>query len=181
MDPSGPVTAADLVNNSSAEDLADLFWKLGEESASRRIAAQIVRDRAERPLATTFDLVHSVEKASPRHGRTHPATKVFQALRIAVNGELEALESALSSISARLRPGGRFAVITFHSLEDRIVKTFFKARSTEWLDRPEWPEPRRNPDFQFRLLTPKPVVASEAEQSRNPRARSAKLRAAQKL
>lgn len=181
MDPAGPVTAADLVNTSSAEELADLFWRLGEEPASRRIAAQIVHDREERPLATTFDLVHSVEKVSRRHGRTHPATKVFQALRIAVNGELEALESALTAISARLRPGGRFAIISFHSLEDRLVKNFFKTRAAEWLDRPEWPEPRRNPDFQFRLLTSKPVVASEAEQTQNPRARSAKLRAVQKL
>ena len=181
MDPAARQTAADLVNTADADELANLFWKLGEEPASRRIAAQIVRDRAQRPLETTFDLVRSVEKVLPRRGRTHPATKVFQALRIAVNRELEVLEGALDSISARLNRGGRFGVIAFHSLEDRIVKNFFKARSAEWLDRPEWPEPRRNPDFQFRLLTSRPVVASEEEQSRNPRSRSAKLRGVEKL
>jgi len=181
MNPDAPLTAADLVNTAPAEELARIFWSLGEEPASRRIAAQIVRDRAEHPINTTFDLVHSVEKVSPRRGRAHPATKVFQALRIAVNRELEVLSTALEAFSSRLNPGGRLGVITFHSLEDRIVKTFFKTRSTEWLDRPEWPEPRRNPDFQFRLLTSKPVVASQEEQSRNPRSRSAKLRAVEKL
>ena len=93
-----------------------------------------------------------------------------------MNRELDVLQSALVAFSARLNPGGRLGVITFHSLEDRIVKQFFKARSVEWLDRPEWPEPRRNPDFQFQLLTPKPAIASQEEQNRNPRSRSAKLR-----
>ena len=181
MDPSAPTTAAEIVNTAEAEELARIFWTLGEEPASRRIAAEIVRRRAQRALETTFDLVEAVEKVLPRRGRTHPATKVFQALRIAVNRELEVLATALATISARLNPGARFAVITFHSLEDRIVKNFFKLRATEWLDRPEWPEPRRNPEFQFRLLTTKPVVASEEEQTRNPRSRSAKLRVVEQL
>jgi len=181
MNPDGPQTAADLVNQLPAEELTEIFRDLGEEPAARRIAAQIVRDRAVRPLETTFDLVASVEKVSPRRGRTHPATKVFQALRIAVNKELDVLSIALEAFSARLNPGGRFGVITFHSLEDRIVKAFFKARATEWLDRPEWPEPRRNPQFQFRLMTSKPVVATEDEQSRNPRSRSAKLRVVEQI
>ena len=181
MDPNGAVTAADLVNDEPEAGLSQLFHTLGEEPAARRIAAQIVRDRAERRIETTFDLVRTVEKVSPRRGRIHPATKVFQALRIAVNRELEVLETALAAIPGRLNAGGRFGVISFHSLEDRIVKNFFRARSAEWLDRPEWPAPRRNPDFQFHLLTPKPVVATEEEQSRNPRSRSAKLRVVEKL
>jgi len=176
MNPDAPLSAADLVNTATPEELARIFRELGEEPAARRVAAQIERDRAVRPLETTFDLVRSVEKVLPRRGRTHPATKVFQALRIAVNRELEVLTSALAAFSARLNPGGRFGVITFHSLEDRIVKNFFRAGSTEWLDRPEWPAPRRNPDFQFRLLTSKPIAASEEEQTQNPRSRSAKLR-----
>ena len=179
MNPDGPLSAADLVNTAAEEELIRIFREYGEETAARRIAQQIVRDREVQPLETTFDLVRSVEKVNPRRGRTHPATKVFQALRIAVNRELDVLETALAAFSSRLNPGGRFGVITFHSLEDRMVKQFFKARSVEWLDRPEWPAPRRNPDFQFRLLTPKPAVASEEEQSRNPRSRSAKLRVAE--
>ena len=181
MNPDAPVSAADLVNTASAEELIRIFRELGEEPAAKRVAVQIVRDREVRPLETTFDLVRSVEKVLPRRGRIHPATKVFQALRIAVNRELEVLEVALKAFSARLNPGGRFGVITFHSLEDRIVKHFFKARSTQWLDRPEWPQPRRNPEFQFRLLTPKPAVASEEEQTRNPRSRSAKLRVVEQI
>ena len=180
MNPDAPLSAADLVNTAPEGELIRIFREYGEETAARRIAQQIVHDREIRPLETTFDLVHSVEKVNPRRGRTHPATKVFQALRIAVNRELDVLASALAAFSARLNPGGRLGVITFHSLEDRIVKTFFKARSVEWLDRPEWPAPRRNPDFQFRLLTPKPAIASDEEQSRNPRSRSAKLRVVEK-
>ena len=180
MNPDAPLSAADLVNTAPEGELIRIFREYGEETAARRIAQQIIRDREIRPLETTFDLVQSVEKVNPRRGRTHPATKVFQALRIAVNRELDVLHAALAAFSARLNPGGRFGVITFHSLEDRIVKNFFKARSVEWLDRPEWPAPRRNPEFQFRLLTSKPAVASEEEQSRNPRSRSAKLRVVEK-
>ena len=181
MNPDGPVTAADLINTASPEELMRFFWDFGEESAARRIVAQIEKDRAQAPFKTTLELARCVEKVLPRRGRTHPATKVFQALRIAVNRELDVLSVALEAFSGRLAHGGRFGVITFHSLEDRIVKAFFKGRSAEWLDRPEWPEPRRNPDFQFRLLTPKPVIASEGEQHRNPRSRSAKLRVVKKI
>jgi len=180
MNPDAPLSAADLVNTAPEGELIRIFREYGEESAARRIAQQIVQDREIRPFETTYDLVRSVEKVHPRRGRTHPATKVFQALRIAVNREIDVLTAALAAFSARLNPGGRLGVITFHSLEDRIVKTYFKARSVEWLDRPEWPAPRRNPDFQFRLLTPKPAVASEEEQNRNPRSRSAKLRVVEK-
>ncbi|MDD5350457.1 MAG: 16S rRNA (cytosine(1402)-N(4))-methyltransferase RsmH [Chthoniobacteraceae bacterium] len=177
MDPDGPLSAADLVNTAPVDELIRIFREYGEESDARRIAHQIVHDREIRPLETTFDLVHSVEKVHPRRGRAHPATKVFQALRIAVNRELDVLQTALAAFSARLAPGGRLGVITFHSLEDRIVKNYFRTGSQKWLDRPEWPAPRRNPAFQFRLLTPKPAIASDEEEARNPRSRSAKLRA----
>jgi len=178
MDPEGPVTAADLVNTLPEEELARLLRELGEEPSARRIAAHLARVREDRPLATTLDLARSVEAVIPRRGRIHPATRVFQALRIAVNRELEVLTAALETVSTRLRPGGRLAVITFHSLEDRIVKQFFKSRSIPWLDRPEWPEPRRNPDLLFRTPLPRSVTASVAEQTANPRSRSARLRVA---
>jgi len=178
MDPDGPVTAADLVNTLPEAELARLLRELGEEPSARRIAAHLVKVRQRRPFVTTLDLAQSVEAVVPRRGRIHPATRVFQALRIAVNRELEVLTAALEAFSARLRPGGRFAVITFHSLEDRIVKTFFKARSTPWLDRPEWPEPRRNPALLFRTPLPRSLTATAEEQTINPRSRSARLRVA---
>ena len=181
MDPSAPVSAADLVNTMSGEQLEKIFRNFGEEPAARKIAARLVRDRMVTPFATTKQLADAVETVIPRRGRTHPATRIFQALRIAVNRELDVLAEGLAQFSARLAPGGRLAVITFHSLEDRIVKTFFKARTTEFLDRPEWPEPRRNPDFIFKAVTRKPVTASEAEQRANPRARSAKLRVVERI
>jgi len=181
MDPDGPVTAADLVNTAPAAELARIFWQYGEEPSARRIAARIVGGRATRPFQTTMQLALAVEEVVPRRGRIHPATRIFQALRIAVNRELDALESVLGQAAARLRPGGRMAVITFHSLEDRMVKEFFKLRSTAELDRPEWPAPRPNPDYIFRALTRKPVVASAEEQRSNPRSRSAKLRAVEKI
>jgi len=181
MDPAGTVSAADIVNAMSADQLERIFRSYGEEPFARRIAQRIVRDRSVRPFATTRDLAEMIEAIIPRRGHTHPATRVFQALRIGVNRELEVLERGLESITALLAPEAVFAVITFHSLEDRIVKNFFKHRSTEWLDRPEWPEPRRNPDYGVRLLFRKPITATPEEQRRNPRSRSAKLRAVQRL
>ena len=181
MDTRGLTTAADLVNMLSAEELERIFREYGEEPAARRIAAKIARERMMKPITTTLGLAQTVESVSPRRGRAHPATRVFQALRIAVNRELEVLTEGLAQITARLAPGGRFAVITFHSLEDRIVKEFFKSRTVPWLDRPEWPEARPNPDCIFRKITGKPVVASAAEERTNPRARSAKLRVVEKL
>jgi 16S rRNA (cytosine1402-N4)-methyltransferase len=181
MDPEAPITAADLVNKASGEQLERIFRNFGEESAARRIAARLVRDRMQKPFVTTSDLAGSIERIIPRRGKIHPATRVFQALRIAVNRELEALQDGLEEFALRLAPGGRFAVISFHSLEDRIVKNFFRARSAEWLDRPEWPEPRQNPEHFFRLLTTKPLVPSAEEQQSNPRSRSARLRAVERI
>jgi 16S rRNA (cytosine1402-N4)-methyltransferase len=181
MNPAISVSAADIVNNASEEQLSRIFFNFGGEQGARRIAARLVRDRARRPFRTTLELAGAVESVIPRRGRTHPATKVFQALRIAVNRELEVLAEGLEQFARRLRSGGRLGVITFHSLEDRLVKTFFKARSAEFIDRPEWPAPRPNPDFMFKLVKTKPVVAGEGEQSNNPRSRSAKLRVVEKV
>src|SRR4029077_3840255 len=132
--------------------------------------------RKSTPFRETLSLAHAIEKVVERHGRRHPATQVFQALRMEVTDELGALEEGIRVLSARLVPGARIAVITFHSLEDRIVKNFFRARSREWLDRPEWPAPQRNPDFDLKVITPKPVEPNHEEQRANPRSRSAKLR-----
>jgi 16S rRNA (cytosine1402-N4)-methyltransferase len=181
MDPRRELTAAAVVNSYSEEDLTRLFRELGEEPAARRIASQLVKLRKATPFQDTLQLAKAIEKIVWRHGRRHPATQVFQALRMEVNDELGALEEGLRVLTKCLESGARIAVITFHSLEDRIVKNFFRDRSREWLDRPEWPEPQRNPDFTFRLITTKPVEPGENEQRVNPRSRSAKLRVAEKI
>lgn len=181
MSRSAPETAADLVNSLPVEELVRIFREYGEEPRATAIAARLVALRSRHPFRTTFDLAAAVSSVAPRTGGRHPATRVFQALRIAVNDELGALREALETLPGSLAPGGRFAVITFHSLEDRIVKHFFRERSQEWIDRPEWPEPRRNPSRIFRLLTPHPMDAGHEEVLNNPRARSAKLRVAEKL
>ena len=129
---------------------------------------------------STAQLAAAVEGVVPRRGKTHPATRVFQALRIAVNRELEALDRGLELFTERLAPGGRFGVISFHSLEDRPVKRFFQSRSIAELDDPSWPAPRPNPDYLFQKVTGKSVTAGAAEESANPRARSARLRVVEK-
>jgi 16S rRNA (cytosine1402-N4)-methyltransferase len=181
MNPELPVTAADWVNTASSEQLERMFREYGEEPQARRIAQRLVKDRAVRPFLTTLELAEGVERVVPRRGRTHPATQVFQALRIAVNRELEVLEQTLAVLGGLLSPGGRLAVITFHSLEDRIVKQVFQRCSAATLDRPEWPAPRRNPDCIYRKLTGKPSIAGVEEQRQNSRSRSAKLRVVERL
>ncbi|MBA2743851.1 MAG: 16S rRNA (cytosine(1402)-N(4))-methyltransferase RsmH, partial [Chthoniobacterales bacterium] len=181
MDPRRDLTAADIVNSYSEEELTRIFRDLGEEPASRRIASQLVKQRKTSPFHETIQLAKAIEKIVGRHGRRHPATQIFQALRMEVNDELQALQDGLLALASRLEPGARFAVIAFHSLEDRIVKNFFRDRSREFLDRPEWPEPRPNPDFQFALVTSKPVEPSPEEQRENARSRSAKLRVAERI
>ncbi len=181
MNPQAPCTAADVVNTASEAELADILWQYGEERASRAIARRIVQERAKAPLRTTAQLAELIASVLPRKGRLHPATRSFQALRIHVNDELGALEQLLESGLSLLRSGGRFAVITFHSLEDRAVKRFFERVTREEIDRPEWPAPRPNPDCVARLVFRKPITASEAELAANPRARSAKLRVIEKL
>src|ERR1700736_3633938 len=176
MGPHVQRTAAEIVNQSSPEELARIFFEYGEEPAGRRLAVHLVKVRSRSPIQTTADLVQAVASVIPRRGPRHPATRVFQALRIAVNNELDVLEQALPALAGWIRPGGRMAVMTFHSLEDRIVKHYFRKVSQEWIDRPEWPEPRPNPAFKFKLITTKPIEASPEEKLKNPRSRSAKLR-----
>src|SRR5215469_1662211 len=176
MGPHVQRTAADVVNQSSQAELAKIFFEFGEEPAARRLAAHLVKVRSRFPIQTTQDLVKAVESIIPKRGPKHPATKVFQALRIAVNSELSVLERGLRGLSPRVKAGGRMAVISFHSLEDRIVKRYFLEVSHEWIDRPEWPAPRRNPLHAFRLITTRPIEPSEEEVRQNSRARSAKLR-----
>lgn len=181
MNPLTGPSAADLVNTAGEEELADLLWNYGEERASRAIARRIVQERAKAPIATTARLAEIIASVLPRKGRQHPATRSFQALRIAVNDELGALEDLLQGGLKLLAPGGRMAVITFHSLEDRAVKRFFDTVSRPEIDRPEWPAPRPNPAYAARLVFRKPVTPSADETQANPRARSAKLRAIEKL
>jgi len=164
MDPSQGTNAAALVNEATEEELCGIFWQYGEERFARQIARRLVEARATKRLVSTRDLenviFHAVPKAA-RFGRIHPATRCFQALRIAVNKELESLETFLPEGVDMLKPGGRFVVITFHSLEDRIVKNAFRLFEKEG---------------KGKVLTKKPVLPSTSEKERNPRARSAKLR-----
>jgi 16S rRNA (cytosine1402-N4)-methyltransferase len=165
-----------VVNTYPEDALKRLLWEFGEEKFAGRIARAIVEERQRRPLATTRDLAALVDRVYPGHSKRHPATRTFQAIRMEVNAELASLESGLEGASSLLRTGGRLAVITFHSLEDRIVKNFFRDHGQRWMDRPEWPAPRPNPDFWFEPVGRKPIEASEEEVRVNPRARSAKLR-----
>ncbi len=180
MDPSLPHTAADLVNILDEEDLARLIRAYGEEPRAHRIARAIVRAR---PIYTTTELADLIARVVPRRPgqRLHPATRVFQALRIAVNDELGALERALPQAVAVLRPGGRLAVITFHSLEDRIVKHFFRREARDCICPPRQPVCTCGHKAQVRILTSKPVVPGQEEIRANPRSRSAKLRVVEKL
>src|SRR5437016_528174 len=181
MDPGTQLTAAQIVNEYGEEELTRLFRELGEEPAARRIASLIVKIRKTSPFRETLPLARAIEKLVGRHGRQHPATQVFQALRMEVNDELGALEQGLRVLVARLGADARIAVISFHWLKDRIVKNFFRDHGREWLDKPEWPAPQRNPDYDLKLVTPKPMEASDDEQRANPRSRSAKLRVAEKI
>jgi len=181
MDPTRGKTAAELVNETPEAELERLFRTYGEEPQARKAARLIVRLREERPFETTGDLAAVLEAGLGRTSGKHPGTRCFQALRIAVNDELGSIEEALPAFTRRLKLGGRFAVITFHSLEDRMVKQFFKHRSTRELDRPEWPEPRPNPDFCFERVISGALPPSDTETAANPRARSAKLRAVRKV
>ena len=178
----GP-TAADLLAEAEEEELVRILWRYGEERRSRAIARAMVRRRRERPLRTTRDLAELVvEVLGPgRRGRVHPATRTFQALRIAVNDELGELERFLEPAVRSLRPGGRLAVISFHSLEDRIVKHTLRRLSGRCSCPPGTPECRCGAVPLVRLLTRRPLRPDPAEVGSNPRARSARLRAAERL
>ncbi|MGB3119731.1 MAG: 16S rRNA (cytosine(1402)-N(4))-methyltransferase RsmH [Verrucomicrobiales bacterium] len=181
MDPTSAFTAADVVNGWEEGELVRIFREYGEERAARRIAQAVCEARRRKPLTSTTELAAVVEKVVPRFGGRHPATRVFQSLRIAVNDELGCLDEVLAKLSHWLVRGGVVAFLSFHSLEDRRVKEYFRSRGEEWIDRPEWSAPRPNPDWCFEILTKKPQIATEAEVASNPRSRSAKLRAARRI
>jgi 16S rRNA (cytosine1402-N4)-methyltransferase len=163
LDPTSGATAADLANTMSEGALADVFWEYGEERHSRRVAKRIVERRTARPFATTADFADVVRRCVPRSGSIDPATRVFQALRIAVNDELGALDRLLAGLPKMVKPDGRAGVISFHSLEDRRVKHAFRTAGL------------------WQPVNKKPVEAGDAETARNPRARSAKLRVATRI
>lgn len=181
MGPSSRRTAAEVVNTWSADELTRILREFGEEPAARRIVSAIVARRESRPFATTADLAGCIERVVGRRGRVHPATRAFQALRMAVNDELDSLAAALEMAPRVLKPGGRLLVITFHSLEDRLVKRFLRRHSQAMLDDPSWPAPRPNPERRFDLPVRGAVKPSAEEIRVNPRARSAKLRVARFL
>lgn len=169
MNPTEGRTAADLVNGLQEGHLTRLFREYGEERWASRISRAIVERRSQRPITTTTELVETILQAIPRryqYQKTHPATRVFQALRIAVNEELSALQHAIGIAAHRLKPGGRLCIITFHSLEDRIVKHQFRQMAQDGL---------------LKVITKRPVVPGVEEVSRNPRSRSAKLRVAERM
>ena len=179
FNPDSGRNAADLVNTLSEEELANLIYQYGEERFSRRIARAIV---AARPVTTTQDLAAIIKKAVPGYeSHIHPATRTFQALRIATNKELETLSAALPRLVDCLAPSGRIAIISFHSLEDRIVKQFFKRESRDCICPPEQPVCTCGHTASLKVLTKRPVRATEIEIQQNSRSRSAKLRVAERL
>jgi 16S rRNA (cytosine1402-N4)-methyltransferase len=183
MDPSSPITAADIVNTWDERELASIFRRFGEERYAGPTARAIVQRRAEHPFARTGELVDTIKGAIPtpaRFGEGHPAKRVFQALRIAVNDELGQLEAALPAALAMLTPGGRLAVISFHSLEDRIAKRFFAAAAKGCTCPPDFPVCACGRQPELRILTRKPVRPAPLEVELNPRAGSARLRVAVK-
>ena len=184
MDARQALTAAELVNSASADELTKIFRDYGDEPEARRMARAIERDRQAQRFETTRQLAELMERIAPRHGRkAHPATRVFQALRIAVNDEIGSLRRGLAGAVRLLKPGGRLAVITFHSLEDRVVKGFGREQARDYVvpgevDVPELRQPRA-PVLQ--VVTRKAICAGDAEVAANPRARSAQLRVMEKV
>ena len=180
--PEQPLTAADLVNQLPEEELARILWLYGEERKSRQIAAMICAERERNKIVTTAQLRDVILSAAGNsREKIHPATRSFQAIRIAVNGELDAVEAVLPAAVKALKPGGRLLVISFHSLEDRIVKNYFKTESKDCLCPPEQPVCTCGHKAVLRELTRHPVTADDEEIKLNPRARSAKLRAEVKI
>jgi len=189
IDQSQELTAADLINNASEQELADIFWRYGDETRSRQVAWRIVRERARNPITRTSQLARLASAGVPyKPGMIHPATRVFQALRIAVNSELDHLEAALPQMVEVLREGktgesggdgGRMVIISFHSLEDRLVKGFMRREAMDCICPPGIPVCVCNHKASLRILTPKPLTPTKQEVVVNPRARSAKLRAAE--
>ena len=184
MDKSQALTAAKLVNEFSAENLANIFWEFGGERDSRRMARAIERDRQLRRFETTRQLAELIERISPRAGKkAHPATKVFQALRLAVNDEIGSLKRGLDGAVKILKPGGRLAVITFHSLEDRVVKEFGRTMSRDYtvIGEVDVPELRKPAVPKLKWVSRKAIQPTSAETDENPRSRSAQLRVLEKI
>lgn len=184
MDTTATFTAWDVVNNYTAERLEKILLEYGEESWARRIVQFIVEERQIKPINTTFELVSVIKKAIPKKVRLeghHPAKKTFQAIRIEVNKELEVLSDAINDMVECLNPGGRLAIITFHSLEDRIVKEAFRELFKDCICPPEFPTCICDKKREIKILTRKPILPSQKELELNPRARSAKLRIAEKI
>ncbi|MBE6529556.1 MAG: 16S rRNA (cytosine(1402)-N(4))-methyltransferase RsmH [Ruminococcaceae bacterium] len=184
MDENGPLTARDVVNQYSEERLRNILWQYGEERFAPRIASAIVRARESAPILTTGELVKIIKGAIPvaaREGGHHPAKRSFQAIRIEVNAELDVIEPAIRAAAAKLVPGGRIAIITFHSLEDRIVKQTFANLASGCTCPPGFPVCVCGKKPILKLVNHKPITASPEELEANPRSRSAKLRVAEKI
>lgn len=184
MDRSQEISAWHVVNTYSKESLEDIIFNYGEDRWARRIAEFIVEERSSKPIDTTLDLVSVIKKAIPKKVRMeghHPAKKTFQAIRIEVNRELDVLQNSIEKMVGLLNPGGRLAIITFHSLEDRIVKEAFKQLFKDCICPPNLPQCVCDKKREIQIVTRKPIVASKEEVSINPRSRSAKLRVAEKL
>lgn len=178
FDPAHGMSAADLLNTAAEEEITDILFHYGEEPKARRIARTIVQSR---PIRTTVQLADIVKRAYPGHSRMHPATRTFQALRIAVNDELASLEKALPRALEALRPGGRLAIISFHSLEDRLVKDFIRSESRDRVNPPYERIYENERRATLKEINKKPVTPGDDEIESNPRARSAKLRVAEKV
>ena len=184
MDKSLTESAWDIINRYSEAELSDIIRNYGEENWHARIAAFIVERRREKPIETTFELVDIIKAAVPRKARDenlHPAKRTFQAIRIAVNRELDVIEKVIREATEKMNRGGVIAIITFHSLEDRIVKNVFRDLSSGCICPPEFPVCTCNNVAKLKLLTKKPIISSKEELEENPRARSAKLRCAVRL
>ncbi len=184
MDMTNSFTAKELVNTYSEKELEDIIWNYGEERWAKRIAEFIVEERKEKPIETTLELVSIIKKAIPKEVRrkgSHPAKKTFQGIRIEVNRELDVLENSIPKMVRFLKPGGRLAIITFHSLEDRIVKNSFKELYKDCICPPEFPQCVCDKTREIEIITRRPIVPSKKEINENLRSRSAKLRIAEKL
>lgn len=184
FDVSGEKTAADILNTYPKEDLARIFSEYGEERFAKKLANTIATKRVEQEFSSTLQLVETIEEAIPRSRwpkKIHPATRVFQALRIEVNQELEQLKMALPKLVALLKPGGRLAIISFHSLEDRIVKQFFRLAEQSCVCPKEFPTCVCDKEQTLKVLTKKPITATKTEIKNNVRSRSAKLRIAERI
>lgn len=184
MDNTSNFSAWDVVNKYTEEELAQIIWKYGEDRWAKRIAEFIVRERENSPINTTLELVSAIKKAIPKKVRLeghHPGKKTFQAIRIEVNRELEVLENSIQKMVNLLNVGGRLTIITFHSLEDRIVKEKFKELFNDCICPPHLPKCICDKKREIEIITRKPIIPTDKEVSENPRSRSAKLRIAQKL